>query len=280
MGRLKINTSKEELEDMYGPRKMSLSDICEHYGCDAKYIDHLFRYLGIDRKSLKDKYPRSKEKIKLPFDEIEHMYVNLEMNSADIGRHFGVDAGVVLRRLRSNGVKVRHHNDTKRGKTARNRVKIDDEAVIEEYGKKFQSVQSVADKFGVTRGVISRVLEENNVDRKPMGECRDFWGEKSPNWNSDLTDEERANRRDMYMQSVWRDKVYAKDDYKCVKCGHSGNLNAHHILGHSEHPDVRWDLSNGATLCKPCHIEFHSKYGLKGFGRSDLDEFLGVKHGE
>jgi hypothetical protein len=65
----------------------------------------------------------------------------------------------------------------------------------------------------------------------------------------------------------WRNKVFQRDRYTCCKCGITGGhgkavfLNAHHIKSFSEHPESRYDISNGITLCKNCHLlEHHHKF--------------------
>lgn len=57
----------------------------------------------------------------------------------------------------------------------------------------------------------------------------------------------------------WRLAVFAKDDFTCVGCGDNRgrNLQAHHILSFAEHPNLRFDVSNGTTLCKKCHAKLH-----------------------
>lgn len=56
----------------------------------------------------------------------------------------------------------------------------------------------------------------------------------------------------------WRDSVLKRDNFTCIKCGNKyGELNAHHIKPFSTHPELRYDLENGITLCKKCHIELH-----------------------
>jgi len=52
----------------------------------------------------------------------------------------------------------------------------------------------------------------------------------------------------------WRDTVFKRDDYTCRDCGKKGEyLEAHHIKSWSKYPQLRYDITNGLTLCKKCH---------------------------
>ncbi len=53
----------------------------------------------------------------------------------------------------------------------------------------------------------------------------------------------------------WRKQVYDRDRHTCVLCGcnKSGSLEADHIKPFAYYPDLRFDVSNGRTLCKDCH---------------------------
>jgi len=67
-----------------------------------------------------------------------------------------------------------------------------------------------------------------------------------------------------WIESIWRKLVYNKDNYTCKicgdrgGCGHRVKLNAHHILPYAKYPNVRYDISNGITLCEKCHRMLHS----------------------
>lgn len=59
----------------------------------------------------------------------------------------------------------------------------------------------------------------------------------------------------------WRDAVYVRDGYTCRHCGDNrgGNLQAHHQKSFAGHPELRFDVDNGITLCKSCHEKVHLK---------------------
>lgn len=53
----------------------------------------------------------------------------------------------------------------------------------------------------------------------------------------------------------WRKEVWKRDNFKCrlldENC--SGRIEAHHILGWSSHPELRYEINNGITLCHAHH---------------------------
>lgn len=53
----------------------------------------------------------------------------------------------------------------------------------------------------------------------------------------------------------WRKAVFERDGYACTKCGDAsgGNLHADHIKQFAYYPHLRLEVSNGRTLCEPCH---------------------------
>lgn len=90
-------------------------------------------------------------------------------------------------------------------------------------------------------------------------------GKKNPLYNHDLTQEERDVGRQYYEYGVWRKAVYVRDNFTCICCGDStsGNLIAHHLYSYHSHKELRTEVTNGVTLCRGCHKEFHTIYGYK-----------------
>lgn len=82
----------------------------------------------------------------------------------------------------------------------------------------------------------------------------DIRGEKNRNWKGGVTRENEKIRKSFaYMD--WRRRVLARDKYICQLCGvRGGKLQVDHIKPFALYPALRLELSNGRTLCFPCHV--------------------------
>ena len=58
---------------------------------------------------------------------------------------------------------------------------------------------------------------------------------------------------------VWRVKVIRRDGC-CVICGTRKSRQAHHLDHAMYFKEKRYDVDNGVTLCRWCHINFHTNF--------------------
>lgn len=76
-------------------------------------------------------------------------------------------------------------------------------------------------------------------------------GPRNGRW---LADRSKVKNRPRHELTIWRKAIFERDDYTCQTCGvRGGQLQADHIKPYALFPHLRWELSNGRTLCVPCH---------------------------
>lgn len=78
-------------------------------------------------------------------------------------------------------------------------------------------------------------------------------------WKGGVTPENQRQRKSG-LYAAWRVAVFRRDSFTCRDCGHnSGRLHAHHVKPWADHPELRFDISNGRTLCVACHSVIHKR---------------------
>ena len=114
----------------------------------------------------------------------------------------------------------------------------------------------------------SKIANANKGKKNALGTKRsesfrrklsDYWAANRENHNHyvDGKGHERTSARVADMSRLdyrlWREAVFKRDNYRCVMCGDAGILHADHIKPYAKYPDLRYTVSNGRTLCVPCH---------------------------
>lgn len=124
-----------------------------------------------------------------------------------------------------------------------------------------------------TRELIRKKVKEAQTPEVRLKKSLAHRGEKSHNWKGGrMSLKHRMRTNTKYV--TWRTDVFIRDKYTCIWCGDSrgGNLQADHIIEVATIFDnfnlktideiidcsALWDISNGRTLCKTCHIKRHN----------------------
>jgi len=95
-----------------------------------------------------------------------------------------------------------------------------------------------------------------------------YAGAKSPHWKGGITPQHRLERNNSRVRR-WAKTVKERDHHTCQLCGVPGGkeLHADHVQSFAAHPELRYELSNGRTLCIDCHRKTPN-WGYRGKRRT------------
>lgn len=127
---------------------------------------------------------------------------------------------------------------------------MDDKSIVNMFLNEQMSVKAIADKLEVSTRPIKRRLKLAGINYKPKTR-RLIFKKEVPNYT--------------LKTRIWSAKVIERDELKCKWCKALDNgknpLQAHHItpVRYIENVDDLFDLKNGITLCRKCHMKIHYK---------------------
>lgn len=180
-----------------------------------------------------------------PMDDNEFKRVYPVTPNEDLMRILGCSRSKIQVRARNLGVR----------KDPRYRSRIQAERMR---GRKrsTETRQKIAERAR-GREVSSQTTAKRIATLKANGRTR---GSNHYNWKGGRTWERFA--QPAYV--AWRNAVLDRDGYRCQDCGrrcakYEKGLAAHHLKSYAEYPDLRFDVNNGVTLCRSCHMARHRK---------------------
>lgn len=132
----------------------------------------------------------------------------------------------------------------------------DNRVLAERYGVSVRTIIRRARDAGVTKAAqyLSGIAKERRATiAVPKGDEHYRWKGGKP-WER-FKDER---------YTAWRNAVLDRDGYVCRHCGrlckkHEKGLAAHHLKPYADFPELRFDISNGVTLCRSCHMAEHRR---------------------
>ena len=209
-----------------------------------------------------------KSHIPLNVDLLKSLYLEQHKTTREIAKIVGASPKTVSRRLEATGVEMRPPGPERHEKL-RNR-----EWLHEQYVTQDKTAEQIAQEIGASPTVVSTWVRQHGIPSRPAGNAKgkkfgdDFrqklsdahkgrrTGSDNPNWKGGLIHPDKRLRTS-YATKQWSMEVRERDGHKCVECGATGRLHAHHVQPWKKHPELRWDVSNGLTLCPPCHQKAH-----------------------
>lgn len=111
-----------------------------------------------------------------------------------------------------------------------------------------------------------------------------YIGENNPLWKGGITSESEKIRHSKDYKD-YRDAVLSKDNYKCIICESTFDLEVHHIYPFAKYLNDRFNIMCGATLCKQhhnpyCKGAFHNIYGTFNNTPEQFEEYVNIRRHE
>jgi HNH endonuclease len=135
------------------------------------------------------------------------------------------------------------------------------------FSKKFKGTCRKCYKMSEeTKSKISMTLRNKYTDpqykKRVLSTFNPAKGPKHWNWQGGKTSiNQRERGGEGYTQ--WRNTIFARDNYTCQGCKmKSDKLHAHHIIPWAVSVELRFEVSNGISLCQPCHKIIHNYMGV------------------
>lgn len=192
------------------------------------------------------------------------------MTVRQIGEAVSIPFSTITRYLNKAGVNLRNPG-------APRIEALNDRALLQRlYVDEGLSTTQIAAHVGGTPRVVASWLEKHGIERRSTGSEKGhgratesarrkmseakrgcYIGDENPNWNGGTLN--RDPERNRYPAKVWAAGVKDRDNHTCQDCGSQERLHAHHIKRWKDYPALRYDLSNGITLCSTCHERAHGR---------------------
>lgn len=146
------------------------------------------------------------------------------------------------------------NQQAKAGKRPPHLIKLQEEIARERKGRTYEEIYGEDAKEESDKRKAAHRKRWDGIPKK---------ADRRPKHNSD------------YHYTDWRNAVFERDNYACQRCQQlGGRLQAHHIRSWSKYPDLRYEVSNGITLCIACHkvANHEQRLAEKNSGKDECSE--------
>ncbi len=214
-------------------------------------------------------------------DDLMHLYCTGKESLHEIGKRFNISPNTVKTHLRHCNIPIRSRMDSIKLKI----IPLDIDKIKKLYCEDKISTPEIAILFNVDYNTIRKRLNQIGIKTRqfkgihcspdtefkkgehisPGTEWRkggQTAGENHHSWKGGITPENDKIRHSLEYKE-WAESVYKRDKFTCQRCGvhcKRKDIVAHHIKPFADYPELRFDIDNGLTLCRACHIKEH-KWG-------------------
>lgn len=232
--------NREWLYHEYVVKNRFAEDIANECGINKRSLMEWVSKLNIEKQSIKTKG--------ITREILYDLYVIKHKSTTEIGKIYGVCDGTILNLMKKFNIPSFSNSEA---------YKI----------------------YLYEKGGLEKAREyASSMENRIRSSCRQH-GIDVNNFQGFSTTEQHIARNN-YKYKDWKQQVFKRDNYTCQCCGkRGGDLNAHHLYNFSEYVSLRYDVDNGITFCKECHLinypeSFHSTYGEHNNTPEQVYEFI------
>lgn len=132
------------------------------------------------------------------------------------------------------------------------KIPLDLKEVARLYWKEMLSIKEISKMLGLSYTKIYWAMTKGNIPKRSNFSAS-FKGGRPFNYINGEAQGRRNKLKDRRKEKTWREAVFKRDGYTCVRCGTKERIEADHIQRWSLFPALRYEITNGQTLCRECH---------------------------
>lgn len=218
-------------------------------------------------------------------------YTDDRLTPNQIGKIVGCNNSVVRRLLKKFGIHIRGISESHKGHTSWNTGLTKETDIRLAKSAKNNSKAHIGIKYPNRGGNSFDYHKDDCSCCICKAARRELVGNKHPHWKGG-TSSLYERIRNLLEADIWRNSVFKRDSYRCQHCySVIKRFQAHHapkpfatllqefLQLYSEYSPIEdqeklfefakvytpfWNVDNGKTLCKDCHILMHSSKNLQG----------------
>jgi hypothetical protein len=240
--------SKEKLYEMYVTKRMTTAEIADTIQKSDSTVCNWLGKHGIQR--------RTRREAQMPVEPTKEQLADLYKNNLKSIDRIAIELGSseisIARLLKEYGIQIRSRTELVAGHNKGKPLPAWQKKVISNCAKK--RVGPNSPRFGVK-------LSQKTKDKIADSLKGRFRGRLNPKWKENATHRWRVPLHNQWEYKAWRKQVFQRDRYSCKTCckPSSGDIQAHHIRPLEFNPELIFDVSNGITLCRKCHLSIKGK---------------------
>ena len=164
---------KEELSRLYHIEKTSVNKIAKIFNCTPTTIYSKMRKYGLKLRSKKEaQILRRIDKSTLDINKILNLYYDKNQTLEQVGKHFGVSATTIRKRLISKGYKPKNISDYSESGRRSDFSHEEISEMIRLYCNENLSFAKIGRKFETGTQKVKTLLQKNDVQLRTLNEVR------------------------------------------------------------------------------------------------------------